>query len=61
MPELPEVETVRRGLVDVLTGREIVQAEIMDGRLTAPVPPDVLPTSCSAQSSRASGGAASTW
>jgi len=42
MPELPEVETVRRGLVDVLTGREIVQAEIMDGRLTAPVPPDVV-------------------
>jgi formamidopyrimidine-DNA glycosylase len=36
MPELPEVETVRRGLVKVLVGRELVGVDIRDGRLTAP-------------------------
>ena len=39
MPELPEVETVRRGLVKVLAGRELVGVEIRDGRLTAPADP----------------------
>jgi formamidopyrimidine-DNA glycosylase len=39
MPELPEVETVRRGLVRVLTGRELVGVDIRDGRLTAPADP----------------------
>jgi formamidopyrimidine-DNA glycosylase len=39
MPELPEVETVRRGLEPLLVGRSIEQAEIHDGRLTAPEDP----------------------
>ena len=39
MPELPEVETVRRGLDPRLTGRTLVSADIRDGRLTAPRDP----------------------
>jgi formamidopyrimidine-DNA glycosylase len=40
MPELPEVETIRRGLAAVLPGRRLRRVEIRDGRLTAPVDPD---------------------
>ena len=39
MPELPEVETVRRGLEPRLVGRTVTAADIRDGRLTAPVDP----------------------
>jgi formamidopyrimidine-DNA glycosylase len=39
MPELPEVETVRRGLEPVLAGRLLERATILDGRLTAPEDP----------------------
>jgi formamidopyrimidine-DNA glycosylase len=39
MPELPEVETVRRGLEPRLAGRTIEAADIRDGRLTAPLDP----------------------
>jgi len=39
MPELPEVETVRRGLEPRLVGRAIEEADIHDGRLTAPFDP----------------------
>jgi formamidopyrimidine-DNA glycosylase len=39
MPELPEVETVRRGLAPRLTGRTLVGVDIRDGRLTAPLDP----------------------
>jgi formamidopyrimidine-DNA glycosylase len=42
MPELPEVETVRRGLVPVLAGHELTAVEIRDGRLTAPADPDAV-------------------
>jgi formamidopyrimidine-DNA glycosylase len=42
MPELPEVETVRRGLEPVLVGREFVGVDIRDGRLTAPTDPAVV-------------------
>src|SRR4051812_42300186 len=42
MPELPEVETVRRGLERALEGREIVSADIRDGRLTAPADPAAI-------------------
>ena len=54
MPELPEVETVRRGLEPLLRGRSIEAAEIADGRLTAPETP-----SPSRRSSWASGSPAS--
>ncbi len=40
MPELPEVETVRRRLAPVLEGRSLVDVEITDPRLTRPFDPD---------------------
>jgi formamidopyrimidine-DNA glycosylase len=39
VPELPEVETVRRALEPVLVGRRIDRAEILDARLTRPDDP----------------------
>lgn len=39
MPELPEVETVRRQIAPVLEGATILRAEILDVRLTRPVEP----------------------
>ncbi|HEX2360224.1 MAG TPA: bifunctional DNA-formamidopyrimidine glycosylase/DNA-(apurinic or apyrimidinic site) lyase [Solirubrobacterales bacterium] len=39
MPELPEVETVRRQLAPEVTGRRIESAEILDERLTRPEDP----------------------
>ncbi len=40
MPELPEVETVRRRLEPVLTGRRFERVEISDPRLVRPHEPD---------------------
>src|SRR5439155_542692 len=42
MPELPEVETVRRGLAVALAGRTLERVEIRDGRLTAPADSDAV-------------------
>ncbi len=42
MPELPEVETVRRGLEPVLVGRTVVSARIEDSRLTRPDDPRAI-------------------
>lgn len=39
MPELPEVETVRRGLLPVMEGRQIVQAQVNRPDLRWPLPP----------------------
>jgi formamidopyrimidine-DNA glycosylase len=39
VPELPEVETVRRRLEPVLAGRTIVSADVVDPRLTRPLDP----------------------
>lgn len=39
MPELPEVETIRRQLDEALPGRTLEHATIVDERLTRPVPP----------------------
>ena len=39
MPELPEVETVRRGLASRMTGRRIVRAELRRPDLRWPFPP----------------------
>jgi formamidopyrimidine-DNA glycosylase len=41
MPELPEVETVRRGLALKMTGRRIVQAELRRPDLRRPFPPQL--------------------
>ena len=38
MPELPEVETIRRQLAPHVTGRTIVQAQLLDPRWTRPDP-----------------------
>ena len=38
MPELPEVETVRLGLVPALEGRTILKADIRRGDLRRPFP-----------------------
>ena len=43
MPELPEVETVRRGLEPVLVGRRIVGAEVRRPDLRWPFPPRMGP------------------
>jgi formamidopyrimidine-DNA glycosylase len=42
MPELPEVETVRRGLEPRLVGRTLERVEILDGRLTSPDDPMMI-------------------
>jgi formamidopyrimidine-DNA glycosylase len=39
MPELPEVETVRRRLAPVLEGRQLADVAIADARLTRPADP----------------------
>jgi formamidopyrimidine-DNA glycosylase len=39
MPELPEVETIRRQLAPHLRGRTLVEVEILDPRWTRPEPP----------------------
>ena len=41
MPELPEVETIRRGLAIKITGRRIVQAELRRSDLRRPFPPEL--------------------
>jgi formamidopyrimidine-DNA glycosylase len=40
MPELPEVETVRRALAPALEGRRFADVQIVDARLTRPLDPD---------------------
>jgi formamidopyrimidine-DNA glycosylase len=42
MPELPEVETIRRQLAPALEGRTIITAEILDARLCRPLSPRAL-------------------
>ena len=39
MPELPEVETIRRGLAPLVEGRRIAELEIRDPRWCAPIAP----------------------
>ncbi|MGH8539430.1 MAG: DNA-formamidopyrimidine glycosylase family protein, partial [Stenotrophobium sp.] len=41
MPELPEVETVRRGIAPHVLGRKIVGVTVRDARLRWPVAPDL--------------------
>ncbi|HEY6398565.1 MAG TPA: bifunctional DNA-formamidopyrimidine glycosylase/DNA-(apurinic or apyrimidinic site) lyase [Solirubrobacteraceae bacterium] len=42
MPELPEVETIRRQLAPHLEGRTILHAEILDPRWTRPIDPGLV-------------------
>lgn len=42
MPELPEVETIRRQLAPIVEGRKLVSLEILDPRWSRPRPPEEL-------------------
>ena len=42
MPELPEVETTRRGIAPHVEGREIVEVVVRQSRLRVPVPDDFI-------------------
>jgi formamidopyrimidine-DNA glycosylase len=42
MPELPEVETIRRQLGPLVEGRRLVEMDILDPRWTRPLAPDEL-------------------
>ena len=42
MPELPEVETVRRGLAEVMEGRRVERVEVRRYDLRIPVPDDFI-------------------
>ncbi|CAN0595803.1 unnamed protein product, partial [Laminaria digitata] len=42
MPELPEVETVRRGLAEVMEGRRVERVEVRRYDLRIPVPADFV-------------------
>lgn len=41
MPELPEVETTRRGIAPHVTGRRVARIDVYDSRLRWPVPADL--------------------
>ena len=60
MPELPEVETIRRQLEPELVGRRIERAEVLDERWTRPEPPAGPRRRSAGGGSRRSAGAAST-
>lgn len=42
MPELPEVETIRRQLAPLVEGRRLLRVEILDPRWSRPLAPDEL-------------------
>jgi formamidopyrimidine-DNA glycosylase len=42
MPELPEVETIRRQLAPALEGRRLERVEVRDPRWCAPAPPEAV-------------------
>jgi formamidopyrimidine-DNA glycosylase len=42
MPELPEVETIRRQLAPALEGRRLEGVEVLDPRWCAPAPPEAV-------------------
>jgi formamidopyrimidine-DNA glycosylase len=42
MPELPEVETIRRQLAPAIEGRRLVHVEVRDQRWSEPAPPEAV-------------------
>lgn len=44
MPELPEVETTRRGIAHSIIGRRVERFEVRDSRLRQPIPPTLADT-----------------
>ena len=61
MPELPEVETVRRRLEPVLVGRSFEHVEIEDARLTRPEDPAEVAAELTGERVGRSSGVASIW
>ncbi len=59
VPELPEVETVRRRLAPLLEGRVFAEVEIADARLTRPFDPLVVARELDGERVDRSAGAAS--
>jgi len=55
VPELPEVETVARQLDPELAGRRIERLEVLDGRWSRPLPPEVLAATVSGATIRGLG------
>ncbi|CAA9516333.1 MAG: Formamidopyrimidine-DNA glycosylase [uncultured Solirubrobacterales bacterium] len=49
MPELPEVETIRRALAPRVEGRHLERLEILDARFCAPAAPDELEAAASSR------------
>ncbi|HEV8120182.1 MAG TPA: bifunctional DNA-formamidopyrimidine glycosylase/DNA-(apurinic or apyrimidinic site) lyase [Candidatus Polarisedimenticolia bacterium] len=49
MPELPEVETVRRGLAPLLLGRRVLSVEVREARLRVPIRRRALGRICGAR------------
>ena len=61
MPELPEVETIRRQLAPALEGRRLERLEVLDARWCEPAPPaEVEARGRAAAGSSGSAAAAST-
>jgi len=55
MPELPEVETIRRQLEPRLVGRTITEARVVDPLLTAPLAPEALEATLTGRTVRSLG------
>jgi formamidopyrimidine-DNA glycosylase len=55
MPELPEVETIRRQLEPELVGGRIESAQVLDARWTRPLPPRDLERACAGRAIEAVG------
>ena len=49
MPELPEVETTRRGIAPAVCGRKLREVTVREGRLRQPVPADLAATVAGAE------------
>ena len=60
MPELPEVETIRRHLVPHVEGRTLERLEIHDARWSLPLAPEELSAAVEGRRSSGSDAAAST-
>ncbi len=57
MPELPEVETIRRQLAPHVEGRMLAAVEVLDPRWTAPRPPEEVAAALTGRTVRALGRA----
>ncbi|HCN71477.1 MAG TPA: hypothetical protein DIS96_07100 [Pusillimonas sp.] len=57
MPELPEVETTRRGIATVMPGRRLRSLLVHEPRMRWPVPDHLAQTGFDADSGNARGGA----